>query len=150
MTACLKTGAIYDKNRSGDEMEFLISTDKNFDWQEQADLLRSVGWGDGYDEQSMRRSVDAYPLFAQARDKNGLLLGYLKAFSDGIFSTIIGEIVVRPTAQKAGIGKALLATVEQSFPGIPIHLNALGDAKYFFEHCGYKSSSQMTYMFKKL
>lgn len=130
-------------------MSYQISHARTVTWQEFADLMESVGWGKGYDAASFRRSYDAYPLVVHARADDGLLLGYVSAFSDGAFSTMLGELVVRPTVQGSGIGRALLRVVETHFPGVPVYVKALGEAKKFFEACGYRRpNSEMTVMFK--
>jgi len=93
--------------------------------------------------------MQAYTLVAQARNQEGRLIGYLAVFCDGAFSAAIGEIVVHPDVQRIGVGRALLAAAETAFPDIPIHTNAWGKAKHFFERCGYKVPVvEMTYMFK--
>ncbi|MDM0021626.1 GNAT family N-acetyltransferase [Variovorax saccharolyticus] len=131
-------------------MSYQISTARTVTWQEFAELMESVGWGGGYDEESFERSYRAYPLVVHARADDGVLLGYVSAFSDGVFSTMLGELVVRPTAQGSGIGRALLKAVEAEFPGVPVYVKAMGEAKRFFEACGYRRpTTEMTVMFKK-
>ena len=131
-------------------MSYQISSNRTVTWQEFAALMTAVGWGEGYDEISFRRSSRAYPLVVHARSHEGVLLGYVSAFSDGAFTTMLGELVVRPNAQRLGIGRALIGAVEEAFPGIPVYVKALGEAKRFFEACGYRRpTSEMTVMFKK-
>lgn len=131
-------------------MRYQISSDRTVSWQEFAELMVSVGWGDGYNEMTFERSNTAYPLVVHARSDGGLLLGYVSAFSDGAFTTMLGELVVRPAAQGAGIGRALMWAVESSYPGVPVYVKAMGDAKKFFEACGYRRPArEMTVMFKK-
>jgi GNAT superfamily N-acetyltransferase len=131
-------------------MRYEISTARTVTWQDFSDLMASVGWGDGYDEASFQRSYHAYPLVVHARADDGTLLGYVSAFSDGAFTTMLGELVVRPTVQGSGIGRALMSVVEAQFPGVPVYVKAMGEAKRFFEACGYRRPTiEMTVMFKK-
>lgn len=131
-------------------MAYQIKTGPDLQWQEVADLFLSVGWGDEYDEAMIQRSIRAYPLVAHARDERGVLIGYVSAFSDGVFSTMLGELAVHPAAQRHGVGKALLTVVETRFPGVPITVKALGGAKKFFEACGYRVPAvEVTPMFKR-
>lgn len=131
-------------------MSYQISSERTVTWQEFAALMASVGWGDGYDEISFLRSSGAYPLVVHARSDEGVLLGYVSAFSDGVFTTMLGELVVRPDAQGSGIGRALIGAVEAAFPGTPVYVKALEEATRFFEACGYRRPSrEMTVMFKK-
>jgi GNAT superfamily N-acetyltransferase len=130
-------------------MQYTIATDRTLAWPEFSDLMQSVGWS-GYDEQSFLRASSAYPLVVHARNTEGQLIGYLTAFSDGAFSTILGELVVHPDAQRASVGKALLSVVETTFPDVPIYVKALGDSKHFYEACGYRlPRKEMTVLFKR-
>jgi GNAT superfamily N-acetyltransferase len=62
---------------------------------------------------------------------------------------MLGELVVRPNAQRLGMGRAVIGAVEDVFPGIPVHVKALGEAKRLFEACGYRPPpSEMTVMSK--
>ncbi|WP_076592112.1 GNAT family N-acetyltransferase [Herminiimonas arsenitoxidans] len=132
-------------------MAYEIRTGPDIEWQEVANLFEAVGWGTKYDELSVQRSMQAYPHVAYARDTAGNLIGYVTAFSDGAFSTMLGELVVHPAAQKQGVGKSLLATVEMRFPNVPVTVKALGNAKKFFEACGYRVPNvEVTFMFKTL
>lgn len=131
-------------------MNYTISNERTVTWQEFGHLMESVGWGSGYDEALFVRSNGSYPLVVHARADSGALLGYVSAFSDGAFTTMLGELVVRPDAQGMGIGRALLSAVEAEFPGVPVYVKALGHAKRFFEACGYRNpGKEMTVLFKK-
>jgi GNAT superfamily N-acetyltransferase len=104
-------------------------------------LMNAVDWGSDYPEEKVRRSIESYPFVAHARSMTGELLGYVSAFSDGSFTTMLGELVVHPSAQRLGIGRALLHAVQQEFPGIPVYVKPLGDAKVFFQACGFRRPS---------
>ncbi len=109
----------------------------------------AAGWGER-DEASFLRSYRAYTLVAHARWDGGSVVGYVSAFSDGAFSTLLGELVVHATVQGRGIGRALMQQVEKTFPGVPIYVKAMGEAKHFFAACGYREpKAQVTMMFKR-
>jgi GNAT superfamily N-acetyltransferase len=119
---------------------FEIIADKQIGPPELAELMGSVGWGepDAYDEAVIRGSLAAYPFVAHARDSAGHLVGYISAFSDGAFSTFIGELLVRPSARQHGIGSELLGAVEHRYPGVPIYAHSFDDAEPFFARRGYR------------
>jgi GNAT superfamily N-acetyltransferase len=131
-------------------MSYSIHTDKDISAAEYSALMESVGWGSHYTEEIVRRSLSAYPLVAHARSHSGMLVGYVSAFSDRAFSTLLGELVVHPEAQRKGIGRALLALVEREFSGIPVYVKPLGVAKHFFLACGYRVPSvEMQVLFNR-
>lgn len=114
--------------------------DKNLEPAEVANLMASVGWGSesDYDSLAIERSLSAYPLIAYCRDSEGLLIGYVSAFSDGAFSTFVGELVVRPSHQRRGIGSALLAYVVEQYRGIPVYATPFQDTESFFLNRGFR------------
>ena len=131
-------------------MSYSIHIDKNISASEYSSLMESVGWGSSYSEELVCRSLTAYPFIAHARSPSGMLLGYVSAFSDRAFSTMLGELVVHSNAQKKGIGRALLTAVEKEFAGIPVYVKPLGNAKQFFLSCGYRVPSvEMQVLFNR-
>lgn len=90
-------------------MNYSISADRVITCEEFSDLLGSVGWGDA-EEAAFLRSRNSYLLIVTARSSDGLLVGYASAFSDGAFTTMLGELIVRPGSQpqRLGIGRSLI------------------------------------------
>lgn len=131
-------------------MKYEIQQSREVTAAEFSALMESVGWGSDYAAEAVMRSLAAYPFVAHARGMDGELLGYVSAFSDGAFSTMLGELAVHPKAQGRGIARALLFAVERAYPGIPIYVKALGEAKEFFLSCGYRApAADMTVLFKQ-
>ncbi|HEX5338517.1 MAG TPA: GNAT family N-acetyltransferase [Gallionella sp.] len=124
-----------------DTSGFAIHADKNIAPAELANLLAAVGWGDetDYQPEILLRSMAAYPLVAHCRDASGLLVGYVTAFTDGAFSTFIGELVVRPQFQRRGIGSALLELVVEKCRGVPIYGTPFEDTRDFFLARGFQA-----------
>ncbi len=127
------------------ETRFRIHADKNITPDEYAELMASVGWGgdeSSFSTEVVERSLAAYPFIAYARDRSGRLAGYISAFSDGAFSTFIGELVVRPEARRLGLGSELLKRVEAHYPRIPIYAQTFLDVQQFFIQRGYKTAQR--------
>lgn len=123
-----------------DDRPIRIVADKSITPADYAALMGAVGWGEAaeYDPAAIERSLAAYPLIVQARDPAGRLVGYVSAFSDGSFSTFIGELVVHPDHQRDGLGTQLLERVEREFPGVPIYAFPFRDVSGFFLRRGYR------------
>ena len=119
-----------------------IKTGKDIVAKELTALRRSVNWTRQASCANIERSIDAYPFTAQARNSADELIGYVSAFSDGVFMTMIGELLVHPDFQRRGIGTALLKRVELRYPGIPIQANSLSEDLPFFASQGYGSPKQ--------
>jgi GNAT superfamily N-acetyltransferase len=131
-------------------MTYRIFINKEVSTKEFSTLMKSVGWGSDYSEEQVQRSLAAYPFVAHARSDSGVLWGYVSAFSDRAFSTMLGELAVHPEAQRKGIGHALLSAVETEFTGVPVYVKPLAEAKHFFVACGYRVPAiKMQVLFKR-
>ncbi len=122
------------------DVEFQIEASKDIRPGEFALLMEAVGYGRAghYAADHIERSLAAYPFVAHARDIDGRLVGYVSAFSDGAFSTFIGELVVHPAAQRRGVGTALLEAVEAHFAGVPVFIHPFVDVQAFYMARGYR------------
>ncbi len=119
-----------------------IKTGKDIVAKEMTALRHSVTRTQYASCADVERSIDAYPFIAQARNPEGELVGYVSAFSDDVFITMIGELLVHPDYQRRGIGTALLKKVALRYPGIPVQAYSLSDSLSFFTQQGYASSDQ--------
>lgn len=128
-----------------------IHRDKHIACAEFAALMEAVGWGraDDYDLNDIARSLASYPFVAHARTGDDTLVGYVSAFSDGAFSTLLGALVVHPRYQRQGVGSQLLKAVEAQFPGVPVYAKVFGDDESFYRSNGYRVPSRpMQVMFR--
>lgn len=129
-----------------------ILTGKDITADEIASLLAAVGWGarSDYSAATISRSLAAYPFVAFARDSEDALVGYLTAFSDGAFSTFVGELVIHPRVQRQGVGRRLLQAVETYSNGVPIYLTPFADQEEIFISLGYRRPPRrMSVLFRR-
>lgn len=120
--------------------KFEILTNKEIKPNEFAKLMASVGWGreEDYDFTKIERSIASYPFVAHLRNEANELIGYVSSFSDGAFSTFIGELVVKPEYQKKGLGSELMNAVKKRFIGTPIYAISYESEKEFFIRQGFR------------
>lgn len=131
--------------------KYQMYTDKQISPDEIAELMESVGWGSkqDYDLDAIKKSVESYTFVAHVRNDDGQLIAYVSSFSDGAFSTFIGELVVHPVCQSNGLGKELLNVVEKRFDGVPIYANPFASEKEFFIHQGYSEPKRLMVVVSK-
>ena len=129
--------------------EIQIKTGKDILASEITALRRSVNCDKHGSCADVERSMEAYPFTAMARNKNGELVGYVSAFSDGVYTTMIGELLVRPDCQRHGIGAALLKRVELRYPGVSVTLYCDAGQQMFFARQGYTSNENEMFVMTK-
>jgi len=112
------------------------------------ELYNAVGWNAGSTSR-LAVSVGSYSLVVTARSAEGVLVGYTSVFSDGAYTTFIGEILVHPDHRRQGIARAMVERVAHEFPSIPIVVHTLPEAGPFFSAIGFRTSSaEMTALFR--
>jgi len=127
-----------------------IRAGKDIVAKELDNLRCSVAWGVTGSSAEVERSMEAYPFVAHARNSEGDLVGYVSAFSDGVFTTMLGELLVHPDYQRRGIGSALLKQVEQRYPGIPVEVRCSGEQLAFFLRRGFLSRGRRVQLVSKM
>lgn len=112
------------------------------------ELFVATGWDAGTPTR-LERSVGSYTAVVTARSAEGKLVGYTSVFSDGAYTTFIGEILVHPKHRRKGIARAMVERVAEEFPSIPIVVHTLPTAQPFFVALGFRASSmEMTALFR--
>lgn len=132
-------------------MSITISTGHTVHPLEAIRLYTAVQWGkeSEYSEGSMSRALDRTSFIVSARNETGELVGLLRAFSDGEITTHIADIVVHPSFQKEGIGKAMMEKVREQYDQTGIFTESFEGQERFFERCGYKKRETMAVFSKK-
>ncbi|WP_028279323.1 GNAT family N-acetyltransferase [Arthrobacter sp. H5] len=93
-----------------------IAQESSVDRAEVADLYNSVGWlAYTRNPKILQRSIEGSHLVLTARNDDGLLLGLLRTVSDGETVCYVQDILIRPDAQRQGIGRALLVDAQKRY-----------------------------------
>ncbi len=105
--------------------------------QELREVYRSVGWMK-HDEEVIRTVFEAntHKVFAV---KEGVVIGFARALSDGIFNAAIYDVVVHKQHQGEGIARLLLERILDELKEVScIHLISTTGNMAFYEKCGFK------------
>lgn len=96
-------------DRANDSRIF-FTTDRNLDLYELEELCSSVGWS-RRPLRKVRKALQNSFLVVSMWEQQGKrrrLIGFSRATSDHAFNATIWDVVVRPSAQGKGLGKALM------------------------------------------
>lgn len=110
---------------------------KELNLQELREVYRSVGWMK-HDEEVIRTVFEAstHKVFAV---KEGVVIGFARALSDGIFNAAIYDVVVHKQHQGEGIARLLLERILDELKEVScIHLISTTGNMAFYEKCGFK------------
>lgn len=96
-------------DRANDSRIF-FSTDRNLDLYELEELCSSVGWSRRPLRKVRKALQNSFLVVSmwEQRGKRRRLIGFSRATSDHAFNATIWDVVVRPSAQGKGLGKALM------------------------------------------
>ena len=97
-------------------------------------LRRAVGWNLPTAEQAAR-AIDASAHHVVAVD-GGDVIGMARAVGDGLY-WFIGDVIVVPAHQGAGIGRALMEALVARLDGSMANLVAAPDVAPFYERLGF-------------
>lgn len=80
------------------------------------ELYNSVGWSTyTADPPALRRALDNSSFVVSARDDQGVLIGLARAISDDATICYLQDILVAPSFQGQGVGRALIDEVTTRF-----------------------------------
>ncbi|THA25720.1 N-acetyltransferase [Streptomyces sp. RKND-216] len=94
----------------------VIAEEREFDAEEMYALYDSVGW-EGYtaDAGKLCRGLHNSHLVLTARDEAGVLLGLARTAPDDEHVVYVQDVLVRPQAQRRGVGRALLDRLRERY-----------------------------------
>jgi len=92
------------------DARIFFSTDPNLDLYELEELCSSVGWSRRPLRKVRKALQNSFLVVSmwEQRGKRRRLIGFSRATSDHAFNATIWDVVVRPSAQGKGLGKALM------------------------------------------
>jgi GNAT superfamily N-acetyltransferase len=93
-----------------------IATERTLTRDEAVDLYDSVGWT-GYtkDPDKLVRSLAGSHLLLTARDASSRLVGLARTISDGETVCYVQDLLVRPDAQRGGVGRLLMEDLQRRY-----------------------------------
>ena len=97
----------------------------------------------GYDrnEKEYPTALDRYDVTVSAYNKNGSLVGWCAAVSDGVRHGFLVDLIVHPESQRRGIGRSLVQHAIEFLlrSGISvIHADFNDENAAFYEKCGFR------------
>ena len=119
---------------------------KTYDETEILGLYASVGWT-AYTEQpeSLRRGFEA-SLLVLAAYEDGALVGLIRVVGDGQTIVFVQDILVHPSCQRRGIGKALLKEVLKRYSHvrqIELTTDDTPKTRAFYESVGFRTMASL-------
>ena len=104
----------------------LTTTTPNRD--ELLSLYSSVGWS-AYtaDPDALQRAVQQSHLVLSARSETGELLGLARTVSDDVSIVYVQDLLIRPEAQRQGLGRALMEQVMARYAHVMQQVLITGD-----------------------
>jgi aralkylamine N-acetyltransferase len=112
-------------------------SDINVSWDAVATLFRDVGWG-------QRQPSEIHAAFDRSSIKTFAfegpdLIGFGRAIDDSRYYATIVDVVVSPTHQRRGIGRAILEDLHRQLDGfLVVTLTALPEVQPFYQRLGWR------------
>jgi predicted N-acetyltransferase YhbS len=79
-------------------------------------LYRELGWSHASDPARLRTAVERSAFSIVAVDEDDAVIGFARALSDDAFAVYIADVLVLPSHQRQGIGRALVETILERYP----------------------------------
>lgn len=108
----------------------------DIDWASVATLIRDAGLGHPtLDDVRRAYTNSTLVVFAFEHD---LLVGAARAISDGVYHAQICDMVVTPSRQRQGIGRAMAECLLRDLTGIKVLLTASFGKESFYQKLGFR------------
>lgn len=123
-----------------DEAELVIGPESGVPVDELPALYESVGWSAYTDSPDLLRAGVAGASCAVTARRGGRLVGLARALSDGATVCYLQDVLVHPTEQRRGIGRALVRAVLDRYRTVGQKVLLTDDEpgqRAFYESLGY-------------
>lgn len=115
-----------------------------FSADEFLDLIISVKWGtkETVSLAGLKKAIDSSTQMYGIRNEQNELIALARVLSDNYLFSTIPEILVRPSAQKQGLGKLLMNEIKKDFGHTVLYFGAQKGNEQFFEGLGFDKGMQ--------
>ena len=102
------------------------------------EVLQHAPWASGRSPDEIARML-ARSFVAVGARKNGKLIGFGRALSDGVFRAVIEDVVVVPEARRLGIGRAMINRLVEELGGVEeVALCCVVETVGFYRRLGFE------------
>jgi len=115
-------------------------SDDAVSWQQVAELFQAVGWG-CRDPDAIQAAFtrSTFKAFAFHGDE---LIGFGRTIDDGQFYANVVDVVVHPSHQRKGVGKAIVQDLQSRLEGfLVVTLTAAPDVQPFYSRLGWRQQT---------
>ena len=126
------------------DSEFQFTDGGALTTNELIDLYQSVGWSAYISKQTLMAQLLPNSLFYRLARYNGNLVGLIRVVGDGVSIVYVQDLLVHPSYQGRGLGKALLSHVLEKYRTvrqIVLLTDDLESTRKFYEACGLKNAA---------
>ena len=109
-------------------------------------LYESVGWTNYTKDPAMLKQALGHSLAALCARAQGRLIGLIRAVGDGYSILYVQDLLVLPQFQRMGVGKALLAALDELYPRVyqkVLLTDDLPENAGFYESCGFAHATKI-------
>ena len=122
---------------------YIVSLDDTVQQDEVVALYTANGWSSAEKPELLIPALNNSHSLVTARDENGVLIGVGNAISDGYLVVYYPHMLVDPTWQGKGVGKAMMDAMQTRYAGFHQQmLTADGDAIGFYKALGFERAGQ--------
>lgn len=108
------------------------------------DILISVNWAskESVSLIGLKKAIESSTQMYGIRDAKNRLVAMTRVLSDNYLFTTIPEILVRPTAQRQGLGTLLMNEIKKDFGHTVIFFGGQEESESFYEKLGFDKGMQ--------